>query len=109
MKGRGAVKPSVGSYLLPQQIELLEDRLLLTDVLVGSGMTHGTPDAFIDESIDTYTQQAGGTLQIEIGGLTAGTEYDQVNVSGLATLDGTLDIQLLDGFVPDEGDTFDIL
>ena len=40
----------------------------------------------------SYTQGAGGTLRIEIDGLTVGTEYDRLAVTGAASLDGTLAI-----------------
>jgi hypothetical protein len=53
-----------------------------------------------------------GTLDIEIGGLTAGSEYDQLNhtlAGGAAQLGGTLGVSLLNGFMPQAGDMFDIL
>jgi hypothetical protein len=56
-----------------------------------------------------YTQTAAGVLGIDIGGLVAGTGYDQLQINGLATLDGTLNVQLVGGFVPQPGDTFRIL
>ena len=48
-------------------------------------------------------------LKIELGGTTAGTQYDQVNVTGNLTLDGTLQVLLINGFVPHVGDIFHIL
>jgi Tol biopolymer transport system component len=48
-------------------------------------------------------------LQIELGGTTAGAQYDQLQVGGLLSLDGALDVRLLDGFVPSYGSTFDLL
>lgn len=56
-----------------------------------------------------YQQQAGATLAIEIGGLERGTDYDALVVGGAASLDGTLAVQILDGFQPAAGDVFDIL
>jgi T5SS/PEP-CTERM-associated repeat protein len=53
-----------------------------------------------------YSQS--GILAIEIGGLLAGSEYDVLNVSGTATLDGTLSISLLDGFNPFAGSYYDL-
>jgi hypothetical protein len=46
-----------------------------------------------------YTQTAAGILRMEIGGLTPGTQFDQLLVTGIATLGGTLDL-LLNGFNP---------
>jgi hypothetical protein len=56
-----------------------------------------------------YTQTADGVLNIEIGGLTAGTQYDRLVVSGSATLNGTLNVILLNGFLPSPGDSFQVL
>jgi hypothetical protein len=56
-----------------------------------------------------YTQTTGGTLDIDIGGLTAGTDYDVLRVFGNAVLAGTLDVDLINGFNPMGGAFFDIL
>src|SRR5204863_6269123 len=50
-----------------------------------------------------------GRLNVEIGGTTAGTTFDQLNVSGVATLDGTLTIALVNGFTPAAPDGFRVL
>jgi hypothetical protein len=57
----------------------------------------------------TYHQNLGGALNIAIGGITAGTKFDQLNVTGAATLNGTLNLSLINGFVPAVGSTFEIL
>ncbi len=49
------------------------------------------------------------TLNIELGGTAAGTQYDQINVAGDLTLDGTLEVSLINGFTPTAGQTFDFL
>ncbi|EDY82599.1 hypothetical protein VDG1235_2222 [Verrucomicrobiia bacterium DG1235] len=46
-----------------------------------------------------YAQTAGASLLVEIGGLVAGTQFDVLDVSGVATLAGLLDLQLIDGFL----------
>ncbi len=56
-----------------------------------------------------YTQAAGGVLRIEIGGLNAGSQFDQLVVSGMAALAGTLAIELIIDFVPAVGNTFLII
>ena len=56
-----------------------------------------------------YSQGPGGTLAVEIGGTTAGTEYDQLAVDGTASLDGTLAITTTGGFDPALTDTFDVV
>ncbi|MDC0935543.1 PEP-CTERM sorting domain-containing protein, partial [Pirellulales bacterium] len=63
------------------------------------------------EVTGNYVQSAGGTLAIELGGLSLGDddEFDVLDVSGNATLLGTLDISLIDSFAPAVNDTFDVL
>ncbi len=56
-----------------------------------------------------YTQEAGGTLGINIAGTTPGTEFDQLLVGGSATLGGMLSLADEGGFAPAFGDTFKIL
>lgn len=73
---------------------------------------------------DGYTPPPGpgaqdtvGGLVIEIGGLTPGpggpgdanNGYDQVNVTGAVGLGGTLQIVLINDFIPSPGATFDFL
>ena len=53
-----------------------------------------------------YTMETDAVLDIEIGGTTLGTEYDQVVVNGTVTLGGTLRVNLLPSYVPSIGDTF---
>jgi hypothetical protein len=56
-----------------------------------------------------FTQGPLGTLQIEIGGLVAGSEFDQLLVSETATLAGALDVSIIGGFAPEFGDAFTVL
>ena len=58
-----------------------------------------------------------GIYQAEIGGTTACSGYDQLDVTGTVTLNngatpptpGTLDVSLINGFVPKAGQTFEII
>lgn len=56
-----------------------------------------------------YNQTSGGVLNVEIGGATPGTGFDQVAVSGSATVGGTLNLSLVNGFRPTVGQTFKII
>ncbi len=51
-----------------------------------------------------------GTLAIDLasGGM-SGSDYDQLIVGGIAELGGTLDVELLGGFMPSPGDDFTVL
>lgn len=70
------------------------------------GDSHATGLTTINGS---YTQQAGATLAIELGGTTVGSQYDRLSVTGPATIAGTLSVSLIDGFMPAFGDDFQIL
>lgn len=53
---------------------------------------------------------SGSTYEFELGGTTAGTGYDQINVTGTVTLgSGTLDVILHGGFKPTNGQKFTII
>jgi hypothetical protein len=56
-----------------------------------------------------YTQTAAGVLGIELGGATAGSQYDQLIVSGAASLGGTLNVATIGSFAPEFGNTFQVM
>ncbi|WP_169805972.1 LEPR-XLL domain-containing protein, partial [Azohydromonas lata] len=64
------------------------------------------------DNVSSLTLGNAATTVIELGGATAGTgtgHYDQVNVSGTAQLDGSLQVALWGGFVPQDGQVFTFL
>jgi hypothetical protein len=131
----GTVEVIAGSLVFQQGIETGEDSVIdlggstfdpgdtLTlgsdDSLVGSGtlsaslVNGGTVSPGNSTGIITidgdYTQEAGGTLVIELGGTSPGTGYDQLVVTGTATMGGTLDVSLLPEFTPEIGQVFYII
>jgi T5SS/PEP-CTERM-associated repeat protein len=88
--------------------------------LSGTGISGGG-DIFLEADVTPGSspglQSFGGhvhlgtlaKLEIEIGGTTKGIQYDSLAVAGAATLDGTLNVSLLGGFIPSDGDVFEIL
>jgi len=56
-----------------------------------------------------YEQGFDGRLEIELAGLVAGKQHDQLIVTGDATLAGTLDLVPIDGFQPMVSDVFTVL
>lgn len=70
---------------------------------IGPGLSPG-----ILNVTGNFTQTAAGTVQIELGGTTVGTQYDQLNATGTAVVDGTFNVVLINAFVPNIGDTFTI-
>jgi hypothetical protein len=57
----------------------------------------------------TFAQGSLGTTNFEMGGTTLGTQYSELVVKGAATLDGTLNITLTNGFVPANGTSYLVL
>ncbi len=67
--------------------------------------TSGTPGKLTISG----TLRQTSVVNADIGGTTAGTQYDQLAVSGAATLGGTLHVNLINGFTPSAGNSFKIL
>jgi T5SS/PEP-CTERM-associated repeat protein len=76
----------------------------LDNVIITGTDAPGFSPATVYRGSVTYA----GTLEIEVGGLTPGS-FDIINHSGTATLGGTLDLSLINGFAPGLGDTFQFL
>ena len=49
---------------------------------------------------------AASMVRFQIGGLTAGTQYDRLIVTGVATLNGVAQVAMVDDFTPEFGDAF---
>ena len=57
-----------------------------------------------------FAQSAPGSLQIELAGTgTPGVHYDHLSASRFGFLGGTLEVALVDAFMPQVGDSFEIL
>ena len=75
----------------------------------GGTLTPGdTASAGLTTISGNYTQQAGATLAIELGGTSLG-QFDRLNAVGSASLAGTLTTTLINSFAPAWGNTFQIL
>jgi len=90
------------------------------EVLMGNGnfpaiVNHGTVSPGESpgiQNVPSFNQGADGVLLIELagtGGAGAANGHDKVVVAGAATLNGTLDIDLINGFVPSAGQTFEVM
>ena len=98
----------------------LQSTAVFFGALSGNGVA-GTGHVFIEgdarPGFSPGTMAFGGdvsfspdaTLGIEIGGATPGTQHDRVTVSDSATLAGTLEVTLINGFVPAPGQQFTIM
>jgi hypothetical protein len=98
--------------------------LTTTGTLINNGTIKGTGTIVNTSFTNTGTLAPGNTLgmlsitgnfvnqgaiQTEIGGTTAGTQYDQLTVSGAVTVAGTLTISTVNGFKMAAGQSFVIL
>lgn len=56
-----------------------------------------------------YSQGVNGRLDLKIGGLKAGSQYSVLSVFGPVSLRGSLFVSLVDGFVPQVGNKFNLI
>ncbi len=77
--------------------------------VINSGIVSPGSSPGIETITGDYVQDPSGLLLIEIAGYTQGTEYDVLNITGTATLSGTLDVDLLSDFIPTNGSSFTFL
>jgi hypothetical protein len=83
------------------------------NVINSAAVSPGFPLGELDIA-GNYQQTASGALNIELGGNLPGTNFDLVTVTGggaggVATLGGTLNVTLTNGFSPAKGSTFTFL
>ena len=77
--------------------------------LVNQGIVRPGSSAGELDIVGDYTQTESGVLEIEIGGPLVGDLFDVLDVSGTAVLAGTLEVDLIGGYVPAIGDSFQVL
>ncbi|XAM00292.1 autotransporter-associated beta strand repeat-containing protein [Phycisphaeraceae bacterium D3-23] len=82
---------------------------IATDVLTSAGTTIAPGSSAGILTAESVNFVDGSTLEIELGGATAGTGYDRLVANDDLTLDGTLDVTLIDKYDPTAGTVFDIL
>jgi hypothetical protein len=114
-QGTGATDLATGVLVATQGVNI-QDGLLGGSGTIEASVTNsgivspgGDGSAGILTITGDYTQTALGVLNIDIGGLAAGLEYDQLQVNGAVALDGTLNVNLINGFSPQPGDSFRFL
>ena len=92
-------KTLIANTLNIQSGNLIGSGTITANIINGGILTPGTPLGVLTIK-GNYTQTATGILNIELGGLTPGDEYDRLSIDGNATLDGTLKIDLANDFTP---------
>lgn len=93
--------------------EMLSGGRLEADAVVGdlvnlSGVVAPGVDPGVMTVSGDYDQAANAALEIELGGVEA-DQFDAIAIAGEATLDGTLEVALLNSFTPSAGDLFTVL
>jgi len=107
----GAVTIDPGASLLVNGLSQPPGAGTLNASLTNGGTlyTGASPGILTVAGGNNYQQAASGTLVMELSGNSAGTQYSQLAVTGAASLAGGLQLRLLDGFMPQPGDTFQLL
>jgi len=120
LNGNDLTKTGPGTLVISNALATSGGSVLVSDgTLTGNGtvggdvnnsggtLSPGNSAGMISVSGD-YVQTADASLEIEIGGLAAGSEHDVLAVDGTAALAGVLDIVLWQDFEPAPGDHFSI-
>lgn len=83
---------------------------LLTALLFVATFSLTVPAAYATTSIiNGENLLFNSDLELDLGGLTPGTEHDQILATGVVGLGGTLNILLIDGWVPSAGDLYTLI
>jgi T5SS/PEP-CTERM-associated repeat protein len=105
----GALIPTAGSVLIGTGGALGGTGTIIGSVVNNSGTLYAVFSPGVIHITGSYTQSTNATMSLTIGGLTAGTQFDQLHVTGQMTLGGTLAVKLINGFVAALGNSFDLL
>ena len=57
----------------------------------------------------SFSQEPTGSFDVAIGGLTPGSQFGQLNVTGEASLGGALGVSLTNGYAPVLGDSYQVM
>lgn len=99
---------TAGSVSIPADTSFIGTGTITGDLANAGTVSPGASPGTINVTGD-YTQESTGVLAMEIGGTTPDTEHDQLLVSGTAALDGTLQVSLIESFIPSLGDSFTLM
>jgi hypothetical protein len=110
----GAVFAGSGDLIVEPGTTLdVADGVSLGVDLVNHGVVNPGASPGIVAVVGYFRQASGGTLQVEIAGVDNSDpnnpQYDALNATGWMHVEGRLEISLLDGFMPEYGDIFDVL
>ena len=90
----------------------MDGGLLRVDNFIGSftqdGGTLSPGDSPGLTVIDGDYNFNAGIIEMELAGVNRGTEYDAIDVSGTLTLNGLIELSIINGFTAQAGDHFDL-
>lgn len=111
MTGRLAVTGSLAAEnnVLVEGGSTLEGTGSVLGTVVQEGGLEPGIDGLAVLAIGDLTQDPSAVTIFEIGGAAPGSGHDQLQVTGAASLNGSCDVALVDGFEPGVGDTFDLI
>ena len=95
-------------HLLPGS-SLSGDSTIQADVENAGVITPGDRGIGVLTIDGSLSQYADGTLNIQLAGTTAGTQYDQLAVTGAFDANGTIAVSLANGFTPQIGNQFSVV
>ncbi len=109
----GATIAGGGTLASTTPLEIQGGTLTGGGAVLASVVIDGTVEPGLSSGIlsigGRYTQTSAGKLAIELGGLAPGSQHDRLDITGAASLGGTLQASLVGGFVPQDGNTFTVL
>jgi MBG domain (YGX type) len=99
---------SVGALTIQEHVTF--NPTTATAVAAQSINLNGTLDGTASFNVaGNYVQSSSGVLDIAIGGSTPVSQFNQIQVGGAATLAGTLNVSLANGFSPPVNSAFQVL
>jgi len=108
--GKLVVTGNISSPVTVTNVGVLSGNGAVGGIIVsGSGVVAPGNSTGVLTVNGNYTQESGGFLFIEIGGPAPGSGYDRIALSGKATIAGTLNLSLVNGYKPTVGQTFAII
>ena len=106
------IQPNSGTFTNAGTIEATNGGTFVINTSVsnaGSINSGGNGSAGQITVAGNFAQTSAGILDIDLGGTVAGTQFDQLAVTGSATLNGTVNVSLINGYSPAAGATFQFL
>jgi len=112
--GAATLRLLAGTHVFSNNLVIASNALLTGNGTVIAGVTNaGTiapgASAGVISIAGPLVLTNGSTLHFELGGTTAGTQYDQLNISNTITHAGTVNVQLINGFTPSGGQVFQLI